>query len=171
MDTEKKSPAYILMEYVWRNERTKSFKMLNDIMSQTLEIAIKSGMEFYPDDFKMFSKKMSSGYWIGTSYNGKTQGERFYEKAIRYSNSSAYKSFEKWINRTPFLHDHYRAFEGSYYKDHEYRYRVTGFDRNGKIYLVSYDLNDIEEKGNKKLYNFDNKEWLIFRKTVNDLLS
>lgn len=167
---EEKSTAYTLIEFVWNNELTKSYSRLNANMQDAMNLAINSNMNFHEDDFEKIRKKFRGGYWFGCNSNGKGHGERFYLLAISVSNKTAIKSYEKYEEFKPYISSEgHRMSSSSTLKDAEYRYLVTGFDFETKrIYLVRYLISDWEGKGKKKLLNFDNKEWLVFRKTVKE---
>jgi len=164
----KKSPAYILIEFVWYNEKTTSYKKINEVMTLAIKIAIIANMEFYEDDFRNICKNFNGGYWFGVNLNGKGIGEEFYSLAIEYNNKSAIKSFEIFSGLKPFItKDRHRVYTGLCFYDSNYKYRITGFNyKNNKVYIVAYKRIDLREEGKKKLLNFSNKEWLEFRKKI-----
>ena len=167
MEENKKSTAYTFVEYAWNKENTDSFLRINNLMRKALDLAIEANMEFHEDDISTILNKMSGGYWFGCNSNGKGIGESFYSNAINSRNTSAIKSYENWVGLKPFILKNNRLHSYSKLKDSKYRYSVTGFDfAEKKIYLVAYDIADWKEEGERKLFNFNNKEWLVFRKNI-----
>lgn len=164
------SSAYEFIEFMWHHNGTESWMRLNCIMHDTVNLAINAGLKFHEDDIMNIQKSMSGGHWFGCNSNGKGYGESFYTNAVLARNMSAIKSYEKYEGLKPFIStEGNRARSGSRYRNKDHRYRVTGFDfESHKIYLVAYALMDFEEKGTKRLLSFDNKEWLSFRKTINE---
>lgn len=164
MEEVKKSKAFELIEFVWRNERVKSWMLLNPLLQDAVDIAIGLHLEFSENDFKDIYKNFNGGYWFGANGNGKGMGERFYIKACKVKNISAARSFEKWLGIKPFITEKgnrlYAGFE-CLLKDKR-RYRVTGFDaEKGAVSFVSYD--NYRGEGKRKLHSYDNKEWLSVR--------
>lgn len=167
MKTEK-SEAYQLCNLIWTKGSMNSYRWLNQVMDEALQLAIKANLQFNENDFEEISKSFRGGYWYGCNHNGKGYGERYYSVAIEYNNTSAIKSYEKWVNIKPFitkqnhrLHLHFKFY------DKERFYKVTGFDFDKKkIMIVSYEATDINENRAKKLHQFTNKEWLEFRKNI-----
>jgi len=167
MEENKKSIAYEFVNYAWKNENTDSYLRINNLMRTALNLAIEANMEFHEDDFSTILNKMSGGYWFGCNSNGKGKGESFYSNAINSRNTSAIKSYEKWVGLKPFILNNNRMHSGSKFKDEKYCYSVTGFDfEERKIYLVAYEIADRKEEGRRKLFNFNNKEWLVFRNNI-----
>jgi hypothetical protein len=136
-------------------------------MHDVVNLAIRGELQFNEEDFLSINTKMRGGYWFGCNSNGKGYGESFYITAVMTNNMSAIKSYEKWSGLKPFISkEGHRMRMGTQICNAEYRLTVTGFDFDtNRIYFVAYDLHDWEEKGKRKLFNFDNKEWLNFRKT------
>lgn len=94
------SPAVEFIQYVWSHAQKAtghSWLKLNHALRHTLDLAIKSGMRFYPDDFEKIAKRFRSGYWIGAD------PEWVYTTAVLYRNSSAYQSWEHHRGRKPFI--------------------------------------------------------------------
>jgi len=170
METNTKSIAYQFIEFMWIHNSKDSWIRLNQTMHDTLNLAISGNLQFSDNDFNDIEKNMRGRYWFGVNSNGKGIGEGFYVTAIMCNNPSAYQSFEKWSGIKPFISEKgLRARLNSVFDDNEYRYTVTGFDYETKrIYLVAYLQTDWEHKGRRKLFNFDNKEWLTFRKTIKE---
>lgn len=167
---ETKSNAYELMQFVWRNEETKSYVKLNSIMKDALNLAIEAKLIFEISDFSEIKKNFRGGYWFGVNANGKGQGEMFYSTAARTGNISACKSYEEFVGIKPFITtEGHRSYVGKMLRDNSRRYRVTGFDFEKKtMSIVSYDISDYREEGSKKLHSFNSSEWLIFRKNIRE---
>jgi hypothetical protein len=167
METEK-SKAYQFIEMMWLYNGNQSCSRLNSTMSSTMSLAINGELQFNEDDFSLIYEKMRGGYWFGCNSNGKGYGDSFYTDAVMVNNMSAIKAYEKWTGLKPFISkDGHRVRTGSYFYNNEFRYHVTGFDfETMRIYLVAYVSTDWKEEGKRKLFNFDNKEWLVFRKTI-----
>jgi hypothetical protein len=169
MKSEKneKSRAYTFIEYAWENEKTDSYLRLNTLMFDVLNLAIDANMEFHESDILTIANKMRGGYWFGCNSNGKGIGESFYSRAIDSRNVSAIKSYEAFTELKPFILNNNRIHSRSKLRGGEYRYSVTGFDFDKKkVHIVAYDIGDWEQEGKRKLLNFNNKEWLVFRKNV-----
>jgi len=160
-----KSEAYRLLEIIWLNEKTGSYKRLNEIMYGCLNLAIKANLQFHEDDIKNIAKNFRGGYWFSVNGNGKGLGEVFYQQAIFYNNLSAIKSFEKWTKLKPFILNNKRLCAHFEFRDTSLKYRVTGFSEDyKKVFIIAYQITDRKEVGKKKLINLTNAEWLEFRK-------
>lgn len=170
-----KSGAYRFIETAWDFEKTKSYDRLNSIMYQSVLLAIEAQMRFEKNDFVDICNKCNGGYWFGCNTNGKGYGSGFYIQAKSFNNSSALQSYEQFAGIKPFIHKNKRIVFNDYLQDNNYIYEVTGFNENNQITLVAYKRNGYpgkwqqsKKKGKRKLFQFDNKEWLIFRKTINE---
>lgn len=101
---QKKSPAYKLLEHVWRTEgyqMGKSWDRVNHAMGSAMNLAIEYGLRFFRDDFKRIHGAFRGCYWFGEN-----AGERFYTLACdgtHGANMSACLAYEAWANRKPFL--------------------------------------------------------------------
>jgi len=174
MNTEQKqiSKAYELVRFVWDNENigSSSYMRLNQLMRNALNLAIEAQLKFDKDDIERMFKNFSGGYWFHANTNGKGCGEGFYSNACKKGNTSAAQSYEAFYEFKPFISlKGYRMHERKELRTKDRRFRVTGFDFDTKkIHLVSYDINDYQEQGKKQLHNFDNKEWLEFRKQLKE---
>lgn len=166
---ESKSEAYRLVEFVWKNNGTESYLKLNSVMSDAVMLAISSMMRFNKDDFTNIYNDFRGWYWFGVNSNGKGSGECFYSTASKCKNISACQSYESHYDFKPFISKKgTRSYQGMSYGGN-LRYRVTGFDFDKKtISLVGCVIEDWEEKGSRKLFSFNNKEWLEFRKTLEE---
>ena len=95
----KRSGAVELIDICWRhNEEVigHSWRRMNDTMRQALMLAVESGMRFGIDDIRVICKEYRGGYWMGDL-------EGFYRQAVFYRNPSAWKAFEAYRKRKPFL--------------------------------------------------------------------
>lgn len=103
--SKKKSPVYrfVHMLYTESMEATgHSWTRLNTALSSALATAISAGMRMDPNDFNDIGGDMNGGYWFGTN-NNESQGEGFYNVAVKANNLSACQSFEKYRGRNPFV--------------------------------------------------------------------
>jgi len=168
MEEKLQSSAYQFIKSLWDKERTDSYLRLNTVMYDVVNLAISANLEFFVDDFINIEKNMRGGYWFGMNSNGKGMGDGFYSNAITFNNTSAIHSFEKFAGLKPYItKEGHRLHTWSIIWDEKLKYKVTGFDyESGRIYLVAYLRKDYDEKGERKLFNFNNKEWLEFRKLV-----
>lgn len=167
---EAKSKALELIEFVWKNEKTKSYLGVNTLMRNSVELAINALFEFAKDDLSTMYKMFRGGYWFGVNSNGKGMGEGFYSSACLVGNITACQSYEAFYDFKPFISSKgKRLYFGARYRDKDKRYKVTGFDFDTKrIHLVSYDIKDWKEEGKRSLHNFNNKEWNEFRKQLEE---
>ncbi len=164
--TDNFGTAYKFVRMVWDNNKTDSWLRLNTVLYDALNLAIDANMDFEITDFDNIFKNMQGGYWFGVNSNGKGYGEYFYKRSIDAKNTSAIKSFENWNNIKPFILKGKRMCISANFFDGKFQYKITGFSEDYKrIYAVAYLLDDINKEGKKKLFNFDKKEWLKFRKS------
>lgn len=101
MRAPRDSPAIQLLQHVWdhaQRDTGHSWLKLNHAMSRTLDLAVESGMRFDKGDFATLFKRFRAGYWLGE--NG---GEMFYRLAVLYRHASAWKTYEAWADRKPFI--------------------------------------------------------------------
>ena len=107
------SEGISLLRFLWRHGGAKmghSWKRINQKMSQGLQLAIESGLEFEPDDMKiiMGGRRNASedgfrgGYWTGENL------ERWYRLACaegeyRSPSPTAIAMLEKYLKREPFI--------------------------------------------------------------------
>jgi len=166
METKnKESVAYKFIKYAWDNEKTNSYSRINALMDSVVSLAIMANMEFGENDFEDIKANMSGGYWFGCNQNRSGYGEEFYITATSVKNNSAIKSYEKYAKLKPFILNGRRICTRFKFRDAIYRYTVTGFAKES-VYVVAHLLADWNKSGEKKLLNFSNKEWLLFRKGV-----
>ena len=160
----KQSTVMQIMSLAWHSYKWNSWAMTNHSLNQLLSSLISLNVPFEDDDFKNIYESFSGHYWFGVSSNGNYMGENFYSQAIHY-NSSACLSFEKWVNRKPFLIKNHRLGEGTELIYKGLYCRVSGFSKETKrIYLVGYKTG--MKEGKRNLFNFDNKEFLKARKEM-----
>jgi len=98
------SSALKLLDIVWRESfscKPHSWREYNSALSDTLALAIDSGMHFDIGDFEYIDNNYRFGYWCGN--DGHMSGERFYSRAVNNMNTKAIQSFEAWKSRKPFV--------------------------------------------------------------------
>jgi hypothetical protein len=94
------SPAVQLMSLLWGKSQEAtghSWLRLNQGLREGIFLAVKIGMEFAENDLAEIGKRFRGGYWFGDSF------ETFYHCAITYNNRSAWKAYETYVKRTPFI--------------------------------------------------------------------
>lgn len=100
MKKEMDSPAVQLMEVLWRNSQHAtghSWLRLNQGLREGLFLAVKIGLEFHENDIAAVRSRFRGGYWFGDSL------ESFYHCAVTFGNSSAWKAYEAYVSRKPFI--------------------------------------------------------------------
>lgn len=98
---QKNSAAFELMSHLWehRQEATgHSWLRMNQGLREGLLLAVKLGLAFHEDDIGKIYSKFRGGYWFGSNI------ESFYTCAVVYGNRSAWKAYECWASRTPFIY-------------------------------------------------------------------
>jgi hypothetical protein len=60
-------------------------------------LAVEAGLTFDIGDLSVCLKRFNAGYWFGENL------EDFYKRAVCYGNSSAWKCYEAWTGRKPFI--------------------------------------------------------------------
>jgi len=94
------SPAVAFLEHIWMHSCKATpfaFERLNHAMRKGLSLAIGSGMEFRIGDFTGIDDRFRPGHWIGVP------DEWVYAYAVSCGNRSAWKAWEKYKGRPPFL--------------------------------------------------------------------
>lgn len=94
-----------LLQQVWghcQQATSHSWLKLNHAMRETLSLAVRAGMRFDEDDFSRLFRNsrdggFRAGYWIGADT------EWFYRLAVLYRNASAWRTYEKYHGRKPFI--------------------------------------------------------------------
>lgn len=102
MPKDKRSAVIQLLDLIWENANAAvdhSWERLNHAMYAALKMAVGAGFEWHASDFKHVVENYSSGRWISDST------EWVYTLAVVCGNSSAFKSYEAWANREPFIAD------------------------------------------------------------------
>ena len=99
------SHALGLMQYVWLNASSRSWRRLNVTLHNAMRVAIGAGMHFDPEDMATIYKTMRGWHWFN--------GEYLYEAAVKYNNRSACISYEKHMKRAPFIYEGKRLFVGA----------------------------------------------------------
>lgn len=107
------SAPYRLMQLVRRESRHDSWRHINPMLSQALNLAITSNLPFEPDDFGLIVKNFRGGYWMGPD------SEPWYTRAIECGNESAMVSMERWLGRRPFLINAERIYVGKQFQWNE----------------------------------------------------
>lgn len=116
MKRKEDSAPIQLLQLIWENATKAagdSWRRYNESLANGLSLAIRSGMRFEPDDFKVIEERYRPEYWMGL---GSDSGERYFTLAVVNDNISAAVAFEKWKGREPFIWNDIRAddtvFEG-----------------------------------------------------------
>ena len=96
----KQSSAVELIAHLWnhRQEATgHSWLRMNQGLHEGLMLAVKLGLAFNEGDIDLIADRYRGGYWFGCNF------ESFYTCAVVYGNRSAWKAYEKHVNRIPFI--------------------------------------------------------------------
>lgn len=147
-----------VMNYFWGKCSNESYLTKNEVMRSVFYNLICVG-SFDIDDFKKVSENFLMSYW-GGNY------EHFYSYAIRSNNSSAWKSFEKWFDREPFILKSKRMYEGIKFKypcekENKWKFfRCTGWNDKKEIKFVT------EEEPTQRRFSFTKNEMKAFFKEV-----
>lgn len=94
------SPVMRLLSIIWANTNTEnghSWTRLNQTMHQGLMMAVEAGFTFAEGDLNRLTEFRVSR-WIGC-YGWET----FYRLAVASGNRSAWKEFERFLPRVPFV--------------------------------------------------------------------
>jgi len=94
----KRSPARQLVDLVWREAPTRSWRYLNRIMADALTLAIRSNMRFDPGDLTDIYASCSGGFWFGAN------SEWIHRIAVIAGNTSAAVEYERFADRGPFFY-------------------------------------------------------------------
>jgi hypothetical protein len=109
--TMKQSAAFTFVEHLWDNAQQAtghSWTRLNGAMSETVDLAVRAGLEFDERDIGRMYKAFRGEYWFGEQ-----NGDGWYVTAIKYANESACKAIEAYRDRKPFVFDGTRLAVGS----------------------------------------------------------
>ena len=96
----KNSPVVELMAHLWRESQVgtgHSWLRLNQGLHDGLFLAIRIGLKFEENDINEIEKRFRGGYWFGCNF------ESFYRTAVAYGNRSAWKAYEAYTKRKPFI--------------------------------------------------------------------
>lgn len=131
-----RSPAFVLVEHVWKHAPQRSWRHLNRTMQQALALAIESGLRFDVGDIEAIHTEMRGGYWFG-------ENEWIHGLAVEWNNTPAAVSFEAWVCRKPFVLDGKRLFVGALvdtkYLDVPCRCgSVTSFTSDDSVVICTY---------------------------------
>lgn len=110
----KDSAPLQLLNLIWDNASkagSDSWRRYNGALQEGLSLAIRSGMKFEPDDFKVIEARYRPEYWMGM---GSNDGEGYFQLAVINDNISAAASFEKWKGRKPIIWDQIRTHDTNY---------------------------------------------------------
>lgn len=152
MKEDSDSPAIRMLTVIWQNSQEAtghSWLRLNQAMRGGLMLAVEAGLTFEVGDLAECGKRFNAGYWFGENI------EDFYRRAVCYGNSSAWKCYEEWAQRKPFIlagarvHANYgggrmgeslaRLVEGAEFVWNGERVKVSSFnDKNGSFTACSY---------------------------------
>lgn len=105
------SPAFRFLQHLWSNSQEAtghSWTRLNGAMYEAVNLAIKAGLFFDPNDFEHIHKEFRGGYWFGEQ-----NGEGWYSTAVEYANESACQAIEHWRKRKPIVFDGRRVTVGT----------------------------------------------------------
>lgn len=151
----KKGTVLQVLNYFYEQSIDKSYITINHVMDSVLR-ELCAVASFEENDFTEIIGRFKFSFW------GFRSLEYYYRIMIENRNNSAWKSFEKAINRSPFILKNKRMFEGIQIEVKEENkrtlYRCTGFNEKNKIKFV------IDEKDKQKRFSFDNKEFKSFFK-------
>ncbi len=145
------SDALDFMKILWRGTMQGtafSWQRVNGAMGTALETAITAGLLFDEDDFSEIFNSMRGVYWFSKS-DSHSYGERFYTIAINCGNSTAYKSFEAWKKRKPYIIDGKRLHKGHYFTWENLRVEVTSFSQDQSCVTACHYVENNDTLGRK----------------------
>lgn len=126
------SSAMKLMTVVWESVPTGSWRRLNNAMHMALYLAIDGHLKFEVGDIDKIKERFRPGYWIGD--NG---WEHAYARAARTGARSAWKEFERFLDRKPFLAHGQRLAVGSLLEWEGMWGHITSFSADGESALLT----------------------------------
>ena len=102
MNTKEPPPSAAIqfLQVLWdhRQEETgHSWLRLNQSMRSGLMLAVEMGLHFDEGDLSKCHNLFRAGYWFGDNI------EDFYRRAVLYGNASAWKCYEHYADRVPFI--------------------------------------------------------------------
>jgi hypothetical protein len=154
-----KSKALQFFELAWNYNNNNSWSSLNPALRDTIETSINLRLDFDTDDFIYIYSNYRGRYYFGVNANGKGMGERFYDLSCRTNHMPSILAYEKFAKIKPFILNNKRVYPGCRLRTNDRRYRVTGYDNDKNITIVSYVINDIGENGKRENHRYSNKEW------------
>lgn len=97
---KKESAVVQVMSQLWNNKQQAtghSWLRMNQGLRDGLFLCVRLGLEFGEDDLSSIYNRFRGGFWFGSNF------EHFYTTAVIYGNRSAWKAYEKYARRTPFI--------------------------------------------------------------------
>lgn len=137
----KDSAPIQVLQLVWDNASkagSDSWRRYNSALQEALSLAIRSGMKFEPDDFKIIDKRYSPEYWMRI---GSDDGEGYFQTAVVSNNVSAAVAFEAWKGRKPILWDRIRT-QNTTYESPKRLFIGAWFEWEGEWVCVTKFLNE-----------------------------
>ena len=130
---------------------THSWRQLNGLLAQQLDLAITAHLGFDVGDFEILENKFGFLYWGGI--HGNNLGEGFYSLAVEKRNIGACKSFEHWKKRRPFFLNHERIYVGRDFQLEEGLLTCTSFfrDQSGFVACSYHDKDRTKVKSVHKI--------------------
>jgi hypothetical protein len=133
----KDSDAYTILRAVWDGTPGGSRQRLNSSMLDALQLAMRAGAAFNPDDFARFSKEFRSGRWIGDI-------ESRYAEAVGAGNTSACQAIEARVGRGPVIVNGARVHVGSRLWWDGRSVKVTSFADNTSVIACAYHMQTVK---------------------------
>ena len=144
MCNQDNSPALRLVKIVWEHGSRKSWSKLNGALQGAVRTAIEGGLEFSEGDFTHIFDNMRGGRWF--IVDGHSRGEWMYRLACEENrNPSAWRSFEAWKGRKPFIVDGQRLYVGLWFEWQLQRVRVTSFAED-QSYVVACSYRTVRQQ-------------------------
>lgn len=141
------SPALRLMKIIWGCGDSKA--LFHGPLQQVLLAAIEGGLRFAVGDFTYIFDEMKGYRWFVK--RGHLYGEWLYAAACRSGNASAWKSFEAWRGRIPFIVDGKRLYVGAGFRWRSKDVRVTSFSKD-QSHLVACSYRHVRCKAGSTYY-------------------
>lgn len=139
---EKQSPALLVLNTAFHsmmNNKKTSWRSINGAMRNAVTAVVTGGVEFHEGDLGEIWGKMNADYWMLNDAG--SYGEWIYTLAIEKGNNTAWKSFETWRGRSPFItYDKKRLHVGAEFLWEGDRVTVTSFnDDQGHLIACVYE--------------------------------
>lgn len=150
--TDYESPALNFLQIGWDAIPRRSWRNRNAAMQGMVDIAISSGMEFHPDDFKEIYSRFNARYWIGQSYEG---SYALACNAKSGANLSASIAWETYLGRPAVLWSERtrtpeRLYVGAEFNWEGMRLTVTSME---KSHLIGCTYHRYKHEGERKIKN------------------